>query len=77
MTKETTPEKQFVVIGGGPAGLTAAYELTRFNFRPIVLEKRELKPFHTFELGGTIYPLTQDRLESAMINPKASGCRRS
>lgn len=37
---------------------------------PIVIEKRELKAFHTFELGGTIYPLTQDRLEAAMLNPK-------
>ena len=30
-----------VIIGAGPAGLTAAYELTKFNRRPIVLEKRE------------------------------------
>ena len=29
----------FVVIGGGPAGLTAAYELTRHKQKPIVLEK--------------------------------------
>jgi len=28
-----------IVIGGGPAGLTAAYELTRYHHRPIVLEK--------------------------------------
>ena len=32
-------QQQFVVIGGGPAGLTAAYELTRHAQRPIVLEK--------------------------------------
>ena len=31
-----------VIIGAGPAGLTAAYELTKFNRRPIVLEKREI-----------------------------------
>jgi protoporphyrinogen oxidase len=30
-----------VVIGAGPAGLTVAYELTRFDRRPIVLEKRD------------------------------------
>lgn len=28
-----------VIIGGGPAGLTAAYELTRHHFQPLVLEK--------------------------------------
>lgn len=30
-----------VIVGGGPAGLTAAYELTKLNRRPIVLEKRD------------------------------------
>src|ERR671920_802937 len=34
--------KQAVIIGAGPAGLTAAYELlTRTGIRPIVLEKSE------------------------------------
>ncbi len=32
-------EREFVIIGGGPAGLTAGYELTRHNIKPIVLEK--------------------------------------
>src|SRR5262249_21904750 len=33
-------EKRAVIIGAGPAGLTAAYELlTRTNVKPIVLEK--------------------------------------
>jgi len=50
-----------VVIGGGPAGLTAAYELTKLARRPIVLEKynrvgglartENYKGFH-FDMGG-------------------------
>lgn len=50
-----------VVIGGGPAGLTAAYELTKFGRHPLVLEKRDkvgglattenYKGF-SFDLGG-------------------------
>ncbi len=31
--------RQVVVIGAGPAGLTAAYELTKYDIEPIVLEK--------------------------------------
>lgn len=42
MREVHTSDKQVVVIGAGPAGLTAAYELTKFNLRPIVLEKREI-----------------------------------
>jgi len=51
-----------VVIGGGPAGLTAAYELTKLARRPIVLEKHHrvgglartenYKGFH-FDMGAT------------------------
>src|SRR6266481_165708 len=42
MTREGAAEKQVVVIGGGPAGLTAGYELTKFDLRPLVLEKQSL-----------------------------------
>ena len=33
------PDQKVVVIGAGPAGLTAAYELTKYNIRPLVFEK--------------------------------------
>jgi protoporphyrinogen oxidase len=32
-------DKQVIIIGAGPAGLTAAYELAKLNLRPIILEK--------------------------------------
>jgi len=61
MTETKVTEKQVVVIGGGPAGLTAGYELTKFDVRPVVLEKGHLvgglartesyKGFH-FDMGG-------------------------
>jgi protoporphyrinogen oxidase len=56
-----TSQEQAVIIGGGPAGLTAAYELTKLNIQPIVLEKLDkvgglsrtenYKNFH-FDMGG-------------------------
>lgn len=61
MGQGNTEAKHVVVIGGGPAGLTAAYELTKLNLRPVVFEKQALvgglartesyKGFH-FDLGG-------------------------
>ena len=53
--------RQFVMIGGGPAGLTAAYELTRLGIQPVVIEKahvvgglartEKFKGYH-FDMGG-------------------------
>jgi protoporphyrinogen oxidase len=34
-------DRKFIVIGGGPAGLTAARDLTKFGICPLVLEKRD------------------------------------
>lgn len=61
MTEEQTMNKRVVVIGGGPAGLTAAYELVKYGLSPIVLEKRNIvgglartenyKGFY-FDMGG-------------------------
>jgi protoporphyrinogen oxidase len=37
----TIPERHVVVIGGGPAGLTAAHELIQHGIQPLVLEKSD------------------------------------
>ena len=36
---------------------------------PVIVADRLLQPFHVFEVGGKTYPLTQERVESAMMNP--------
>jgi len=40
--KETGTERRFVVIGAGPAGLTAAYELAKLGLFPVVIEQQKL-----------------------------------
>lgn len=54
-------EAQYVVIGAGPAGLTAACELTRYGIAPLLVEKSHMvggiarteahRGFH-FDMGG-------------------------
>ena len=61
MSVERGLDRRFLIIGGGPAGLTAAYELTKLGFPPIVVEKLDTvgglartvnyRGFH-FDMGG-------------------------
>ena len=61
MKQEQRPETQVVIIGAGPAGLTAAYELAKLSHYPILVEKdpqvgglsrtESYKGFH-FDMGG-------------------------
>ena len=48
-SREFTPPSydKVAIIGGGPAGLMAAYELRRLGYRPVIFEKRD-------RLGGAV-----------------------
>jgi len=36
---------------------------------PLIVADRLLQPFHTFEIGGQIHPVTAERIDAAMMNP--------
>ena len=42
MTITQNTKREIIIIGGGPAGITSAIQLTRYGLEPILLEKREL-----------------------------------
>jgi len=56
-----TDERHFLIVGGGPAGLTAGYQLTKAGYKPDVFEKsytvggisrtEQYKGYH-FDMGG-------------------------
>src|SRR5262245_21255765 len=61
MDQQQCEEKHVVIIGAGPAGLTAAYELAKLSQHPIVLEKgdkvgglarTETYKGFSFDMGG-------------------------
>jgi hypothetical protein len=52
-----------------PAAATASKNPQNMVRIPIIVADRLLQPFHTFELGGNVYPLTAERIESALLNP--------
>ena len=54
-------QESFLIIGGGPAGLTAAHELLKYHKKPIVLEqckqvggisRTEIYKGYRFDIGG-------------------------
>lgn len=58
---KTKNDSRFVIVGGGPAGLTAAYELACRHYQPIVFEKydkvggiarTEMYNGYYFDMGG-------------------------
>ncbi len=65
-------QPEFIIIGGGPAGLSAAYELTRHGQRPLVLEKDRLvggisrtesyRGYH-FDMGGHRFFTKSDEVD--------------
>ena len=92
MEQKRTVNHPAVVIGGGPAGLTAAHELIKLNRRPFVIEKHDkvgglartesYKGFH-FDMGGHRFFTKSARSQrcgarcSAMISSAGRACRAS
>lgn len=73
MIQTAASPEQVVIIGAGPAGLTAAYELVKHGYRPVIVEKDpfsvgglartvEYKGFR-FDIGGHRFFSKSDEIE--------------
>lgn len=58
-----------VMAKNDPAAATASKNPQNLVRIPIIVADRQLQPFHTFELGGNVYPLTAERVQASLLNP--------
>ena len=66
--------EKIAIIGGGPAGLTAAFYLAQTGYRPTVFEKNE-HPGGMLRYGIPSYKLEKDLLDAEIDVAKRNGCR--
>jgi len=71
LNSSTTDPYDVVVIGGGPAGATAATFLQRWGRRCVLVEKAEFPRYH---IGESLIPHTYGTLERLGLLPKLRAC---
>lgn len=52
-----------------PAAATESKNPENMLRIPIIISDRQLQPFHVFEVSGTAYPLTAERVQAALTSP--------